>query len=96
MMAVLMLVAASIGAQVGASATKFVEASRIRFLYGVIVLVGGAAVALEEVSEASGVDVLSTLASVVLLGVGGGMCLWLGVLLLKAKRSGGSPEGQGQ
>ena len=80
----------------GASATKFVEASRIRFLYGVIVLVGGAAVALEEVSEASGVDVLSTLASVVLLGVGGGMCLWLGVLLLKAKRSGDSPEVQGQ
>ncbi len=94
LMAVLMLAAASIGAQLGTSATRFVEASRIRFLYGVIVLVGGGAVALEEVSEASGVDVLSTLASVVLLGAGGGMCLWLGVLLLKARWSGAFGEGR--
>ena len=96
LMAVLMLVAASMGAQLGTTATRFVEASRIRFLYGLIVLVGGAAVALEKVSEASGVDFISTLASVLLLGAGGGMCLWLGVLLLKARRSGASQESQGQ
>ena len=88
LMAVLMLAAASIGAQLGTNATRFVEASRIRFLYGVIVLVGGAAVALEEVSQAADVELLSTLASVVLLGVGGAMCLWLVVLLLRSRWSG--------
>ena len=88
LMAVLMLVAASIGAQLGTGATRFVEAPRIRFLYGVIVLVGGVAVALEEVSQAFDMKLLSTLASVVLLGSGGGMCLWLAALLLRSRWSG--------
>lgn len=85
LMAMLMLAAASIGAQLGASATKFVGASRIRFLYGIIVLTGSSAVALEEISEATSLEVLSTLASVVLLGAGGGMCLWIGMLLLRGR-----------
>ncbi len=87
LMAVLMLAAASIGAQLGAKVTRLVEPSRIRFLYGTIVLAGGVAVALEEVSLAApGVAFLPTLASVVLLGSGGAMCLLLGVLLIRARR----------
>ena len=89
LMAVLMLAAASIGAQLGASATRLVEPARIRFLFGIIVLSGGAAVALEEASQAlEGMEALSTAASVVLLGAGGGMCLLLLALLLRARRGG--------
>lgn len=92
-MAVLMLAAASVGAQMGASATRAIEPSRIRFLYGVLVLTGGLAVALEEVSEAAaGLDVLSTVASVVLLGIGGGMCVLLAVLVIRARRSTADPS----
>ena len=86
MMAVLMLAAASIGSQLGASATRRIEPSRIRFLYGLLILTGAVAVALEEVSQAvPGAGALSTVASVVLLGSGGGMCLLLLGLMLRGR-----------
>ncbi len=86
-MAVLMLAAASIGSQLGASATRSIEPSRIRFLYGLLILTGAVAVALEEISQAvPGASALSTVASVVLLGSGGGMCLLLLGLMLKERR----------
>lgn len=86
LMAVLMLAAAAIGAQLGSSATRVIEPSQIRFLFGVIVLTGGLAVALEEIAQVTEIDVLSTIAAVVLLGIGGAMCLGIGVLMIKAKR----------
>ena len=86
LMAVLMLAAASIGSQLGASATRRIEASRIRFLYGLLIMTGAVAVALEEVSHAvEGASALSTVASVVLLGSGGGMCIALLVMMARAK-----------
>ena len=86
-MVIIMLVAASVGSQLGATATRFVEPARIRILFGVTILGGGAAVALEQVSTFSeSVEFLSTLASVVLLSVAGAMCLTIGVLMIKAKR----------
>lgn len=85
LMAVLMLAAAAIGAQLGTSATRIVEPARIRFLYGLIVLIGGLAVGMEEVSEAADVSLLSDLASVVLLGAGGAMCLGIGVMIVRSK-----------
>ena len=85
-MAALMLAAASIGSQLGASATRRIEPSRIRFLYGLLILTGAVAVALEEISQAApGADALSTVASVVLLGSGGGMCLLLLGLMARAR-----------
>ena len=90
LMAVLMLAAASIGSQVGASATRRIEASRIRFLYGLLIVSGAVAVALEEASQAvPGASALSDVASVVLLGSGGGMCLLLLALMLRPRRKGG-------
>ena len=92
LMAVLMLAAASIGSQLGASATRRIEASRIRFLYGLLIMTGAIAVALEEVSQAvAGAAVLSDVASVVLLGSGGGMCLVLLVMMARSRerRTGG-------
>ena len=86
-MAIIMLGAASIGSQLGTSATRFVDPARIRILYGVTILGGGVAVALEQVSTFSdSLDFLSTLASVVLLSVAGTMCLIIAAMMMRAKR----------
>ena len=88
LMAVLMLATASAGSQLGAAATRRVEPSRIRFLYGLLILSGGAAVALEEISQAiAGAGFLSTVASAALLGSGGAMCLALLALALRGRNN---------
>ncbi|MCH8298898.1 MAG: sulfite exporter TauE/SafE family protein [Chloroflexi bacterium] len=85
-MAIIMLSAASVGSQLGTSATRFVEPARIRILFGVTILGGCAAVALEQISTFSdSVEFLSTVASVVLLSVAGATCLIIGGLMIKAK-----------
>ena len=85
-MVVLMLIAASAGAQLGVAATRIVEAARIRILYGVTVLAGGVAVGLEQASESLSSEFLSSLAAGLLLGVSGAICLVIVVILLGAKR----------
>ena len=89
LLAVLMLGAASAGSQLGAAATRRVEAGRIRFLYGALILSGGLAVALEEVSQAAGAGWLSVAAAAALLGSGGGMCLLLAGLVWRGRGGGG-------
>ena len=89
LMVVLMLVAASAGAQLGTAATRMVDAAQIRFLYGIIVLAGAVAVALEQASHMTSDGFLSTLASVVLLGVSGAMCVVIAAMMVSARR--GSP-----
>jgi uncharacterized membrane protein YfcA len=87
LMAIIMLGAASVGSQLGTTATAFVEPARIRILYGVTILGGCVAVALEQVSTFSeGVEFLSNVASVVLLSVAGAMCLIIAVMMIRAKR----------
>lgn len=85
-MVVLMLVAASAGAQLGVAATKVVDAARIRILYGVMVFAGSVAVALEQASKTASVEFLSTVAYVVLLGVAGAICLVIVCMLVAAHR----------
>ena len=87
LMAIIMLAAASAGSQLGVSATRYVDAGRIRVLFGITILSGGVAVALKQVAE-SGQDLeyLSTVASVVLLGVSAVMCGVIAVLMVGAKR----------
>ena len=86
MMVVLMLVAASMGSQLGTAATRFVEATRIRFLFGITVLSGCLAVGLEQVSNLGiGPGYLSGLATFLLLGVGGAICLLIAGLLVQAQ-----------
>lgn len=87
LMAVIMLAAASIGAQLGTAGTNATDPSRIRFLFGVIVLAACVAVLLEEISEAVlGLDELSTVAAVLLLGMGVLICLLIGIMVIKAGR----------
>jgi len=89
LMAIIMLVAASAGSQLGATATRYVDAGRIRVLFGITVLSGSVAVALKQASESSAeLGYLGAVASVVLLGVATFMCGVIAVLLLRAKREG--------
>ncbi len=87
LMALIMLASASAGAQLGATATRFVEAARIRILFGLTILSGSVAVALEHVSQSiSGAESLSTLASIVLLGVAGVICFVIVAMVVRNKR----------
>ena len=79
LMAVMMLAAASAGSQLGVAATRFVEPSRIRVLYGATVLSGAVAVGLRQASEA-GPDFLATAASILLLTFAGGICVIIAAL----------------
>ena len=85
LMAVIMLSTASVGSQLGVAATRFVEGGRIRSLFGITILSGSVSVALKQASESSGVEVLSTLASILLLSVAGAMCILIAVMFVVAK-----------
>ena len=85
-MVILMMCSASLGSQLGATATSVVAPDRIRFLFGVTVLGGSTAVALEQVSKSGlGPELLSVVASYLLLGLGGAICLIIALLLALAK-----------
>ena len=87
LMVILMLCAASLGSQLGTTATKFVAPTRIRFLFGVTVLSGCVAVALEQFSNTGlGPRLLAEAATFLLLGTGGAICLIIAGLLITAKR----------
>ena len=83
LMAVMMLATASLGSQFGVAATRFVEASRIRVLYGMTVLSGAVAVALRQASEA-GPDYLADVGSILLLSFAGVISLVIVSLLAMA------------
>ena len=86
LMALIMLTAASAGAQLGASATRMVDASRIRILYAVTVLNGAVAIALTELAEWNDrLAFLNVIASTTLLGVSGAIAVVIGLLLARAK-----------
>ena len=91
LMALVMLAAASVGSQLGAVATKAVDGSRIRFLYGLIVMAGSISLALDQISEAGeSVHFLSSVSAVVLLGAAGMMCLCIAVIVVASKMKGGA------
>ena len=75
LMAVIMLLTASGGAQLGVAATRLVEGSRIRFLFGTTLISNAVAVALKQVSESSEIELLSDIASILLMSTAGAMCI---------------------
>lgn len=96
LMAMIMLVAASLGSQIGVAATRYVHGARLRFLFGISVLSGSVSVALKQASEsAASLEFLSTFAPVVLLGVTGSICLVIVGMLIVAKQRSMKPSGTG-
>ncbi|MFQ6027837.1 MAG: sulfite exporter TauE/SafE family protein, partial [Dehalococcoidia bacterium] len=87
LMAIIMLIAASVGSQIGTTATKFIDAGNIRILYGITVLSGCVAIAMKQVATYStNLEFLSDMAAYVLLGVAGAMCLVIATLMVIAIR----------
>ena len=75
LMAVIMLAAASVGSALGVATAHHVDGARIRFLFGVTILMVGLSVALRQLSDSPGPDALSYAAAAILLGFSGLMCL---------------------
>ncbi len=98
LMVIIMLAASSMGSQLGVAATRFVDGARIRSLFGITILSAGVAVALKQAAESSGFGPLSTLASILLLGVAGAMCIIVAVILMtrkgRSRRPSPSPTGR--
>ena len=83
LMALIILAAASVGSQIGATATRFVDPGRIRILYGITVLSGAVAIGMGQVGKAAeGLAVLGRIDDWVLLGVPGCMCVVITVLMI--------------
>jgi hypothetical protein len=66
--AVIMLIGASIGAQVGSTAVKYVKGYGIRLLFSVMIILAGFSVAIEQVYKITQNQVFQTYAGVVLMG----------------------------
>lgn len=97
-MAIMMLATASMGTQLGATATGLVAASRIRVLFAVAVLSGSVAVGLKQAAESiGGAQFLTNVATGVLLGVTGAICSVIMALMVaqlkERRRQATSPGG---
>ena len=83
LMALIVLAAASVGSQIGATATRFVDSGRIRILYGITVLSGALAIGMGQLGKAvEGLAFLGQMDDWVLLGVPGFMCVVITVLMV--------------
>ena len=84
MIAVIMFAAASVGTQIGALATRFVNSARILGLFGLTVLNAGVAVGIGQLARFIGSDGLTLVGQLLLLGVSGLVALTIVALLLVA------------
>ena len=83
LMALIILAAASVGSQIGATATRFVDPGRIRILYGITVLSGALAIGMGQLGKAiEGLAFLGRIDDWVLLGVPGFMCIVITILMI--------------
>jgi hypothetical protein len=63
-----LLAGSALGARVGSAATSIVDEDEIKVYFGVMLLLGSIAVAIQEVGNALDVEVLRTVSVVVILG----------------------------
>ena len=82
--AVIMFVAASVGTQIGALATRFVNSARILGLFGLTVLNAGVAVGIGQLARLVGSDLLAQIGQLLLLGVSGMVAVTILILLAAA------------
>ena len=73
--AMIMLIGASVGAQVGVLATRYVQGYGIRLLFAVMILLAGTSVALKQGQSMFGLEYLGTLAAWFVMGAAGSMTL---------------------
>ncbi len=66
--AFIMLIGASIGAQLGATAIKYIKGYGIRLLFAIMIVLAGFSIALEQVYKVTKVPVYQSFAGIVLMG----------------------------
>lgn len=66
--AFIMLIGASIGAQIGATAIKYVKGYGIRILFAIMIVLAGCSIALEQIYKISEIPVFQSVAGIVLMG----------------------------
>lgn len=81
--AFLILVGASAGVQIGAAATLYVSADRIRYCFAITILLAGVSVLLKQMASIYNVSLLNDISAFLLLGVAGGMSLLITILFIK-------------
>ena len=72
--AVFMLVGASIGAQIGVTAVKYIRGYGIRLLFAVMVAFAGLSVLLKQLETMTGSEILATTSGIVIMGASYTMC----------------------
>jgi uncharacterized membrane protein YfcA len=80
--AMIMLIGAAIGAQVGVLATRFVHGYGIRLLFAIMIVLAGVSVALKQVHGYLHFDIFGTLAAYVVMLAAGSMTVLIGIKLL--------------
>lgn len=81
--AAVMLLGASVGAQLGATATKYVKAESIRFYFAATLLSASISVLLKQVSDTYVIPELEQCATYLILGASAAMCLVIVLGLLR-------------
>jgi uncharacterized protein len=85
--AFVMLIGASIGAQIGATAIKYIKGYGIRLLFAIMIVLAGCSIALEQAYKITDVSILSSIAGIVLMGTAVFMtCIIIVRLLLESRK----------
>lgn len=85
--AFIMLIGASIGAQIGATAVKYIKGYGIRLLFAIMILLAGFSVLTEQFPKAMGKPLFQTFAGIVLMGTALAMSvLIIGRLALESRK----------
>lgn len=83
--AVFVLIGASAGVQIGAAATRYLSADRIRLYFAITILLAGVSVLLKRLDAITGLGLLNVTATYLLLTVAGGMALFITILFVNAR-----------
>lgn len=81
--ALVMLVGAAVGAQIGVLATRFVRGYGIRLLFAVMIILAGASVSLKQAQELLGWSIMGTAAGWLVLAAAGGMSILIASELIR-------------
>jgi uncharacterized membrane protein YfcA len=85
--AMIMLIGAAIGAQVGVLATRFVHGYGIRLLFAVMIVLAGCSVALKQIQDFFQLDLFGTLAAYMVMLAAGSMTVLIVIKLLVGFRN---------
>ncbi len=85
--AVILLIGASIGAQIGASAVRYIKGYGIRLLFAIMIAFAGLSVITEQFFKMSGKMIFQTIAEIILMGTAITMTsIIIGKLILEVRR----------